>query len=462
MSKKSDDSLESFFRKGVAQQDTSSLERDWQQMEKMLDERDAAMATLRPKKARPYKIGAAVAIVLLALWSGYRFGFESTVDTQAAAGTVAPGDEANDQTADLLSQDKKAAKTGSRPSEERHSRAEVASDPANNSSGGSQAVIQSEGARVPPAHTTGETQEKSNHSSRSFKTNRIEQAGSVSTPSTDNVLDATVYSGRKDVTASSLQYALTSGKPNQEIVSDELTVEIPPVAQAALLPAELQPAFVSEDQPATSSNDNRFNISAMIAPDFSATTLGKYTAPGSAFGLSLGYRIGRFTVTTGAIKSAKRYTGYGKDYSPPEGYWKRRTNGIVPSEIFGRCGIVEVPLIVQYDLSSWRRSRLFGSLGVSSYFMRSESYEYTFKEPNPGAADHWTAPQPSSYYFGVGHVSLGYDRKLNEHFSLGVEPYVKIPFKGIGWSNVNLVTAGAYVNLRYFFSFVKLDHAKLN
>lgn len=198
---------------------------------------------------------------------------------------------------------------------------------------------------------------------------------------------------------------------------------------------------------------SRWSVALVVAPEFSSTSFDKQTSPGSAYGLMIGYRIlNRITITTGVVKTHKKYVGYGEDYQPPAGYWQYRTNGIVPDEVSGQCSVYEFPLMLQYDLLPRDKWRLFAAGGVSSYRMMNEKYAYTFNEPNDGAADGWATDTPSSYYFSVGHLSLGYERQLYRGLHAGIEPYVKLPFGGIGWSNVNLLTMGAYFNVRYKFS----------
>ena len=197
---------------------------------------------------------------------------------------------------------------------------------------------------------------------------------------------------------------------------------------------------------------SRWNAALVVAPDFSSTGFGtEMSAPGQAFGGMLGYRISRkFTVVGGVIRSSKKYTGYGKDYEPPDGYWQKRTNGVVPDEIKGSCTIIEIPIAVQFDLWQSTRARLYVSGGVSSYFMRHEKYDYSFNEPNEGADRSWGSDIPTSYAFKVGHLSAAYEMMLTKNLGVSVEPYIKIPFQGIGWANLSLYTAGAYVNVRYF------------
>lgn len=201
------------------------------------------------------------------------------------------------------------------------------------------------------------------------------------------------------------------------------------------------------------STPTRWSVALLIAPDFSTTRSGNLMAPGEAYGLTGSYRFAkRFTITTGILNTAKKYSAPGEDYHPPKGYWGNKTNGVIPNEIYGECSVLEVPLTIQFDILQKSRSRFYVSSGLSSYRMMNERYEYSFNQANEGADLDWSSSRPSNYYFGVAHVSAGYERIISKHFSLGIEPYIKKPFRGIGWAAVELNTIGAYVNLRYRFN----------
>jgi hypothetical protein len=194
----------------------------------------------------------------------------------------------------------------------------------------------------------------------------------------------------------------------------------------------------------------RWNIALVLAPDFSSTALERYTTPGEAYGLVAGYQfLSRFTVSTGLVRSTKKYVGSGRDYQPPEGYWQRRTNGVIPDNIRGTCAILEIPLMVQYTLQQKERSRIYLAAGLSSYIMMHESYAYTFETPNPGAATGWSTSKSSTYPFAIGHLSAAYERQFSPAWAVGLEPFLKIPFAGVGWSKVDLYSTGVFINLRY-------------
>jgi hypothetical protein len=235
----------------------------------------------------------------------------------------------------------------------------------------------------------------------------------------------------------------------QEQLKDTMAVQA--VTEKEIAVAETR-GVAEEDQKKNEGVPSRWSVVLNLAPDFSSTSFGQMTSPGGALGIQIGYRIfPRISVHTGLIKSAKKYKSAGSHYQPPEGYWGARTNGRVPDQISGQCSILEIPLWLQYDVTQRDRSRIYVSGGVSSYLMTSESYDYTFETANPGAAEGWSSSGSSSYPFAIGHISAGYERNITPALGLGIEPFVKIPFGGIGWSNVNLYTTGFYVNVRYRF-----------
>lgn len=194
----------------------------------------------------------------------------------------------------------------------------------------------------------------------------------------------------------------------------------------------------------------RLSLLLSYAPDFSATSLNRYSAPGRAYGAMIHYHAwGRWSLSAGVIQNSKQYTGDGEDYHPPAGYWKYYTNGIIPESIDGSCMILEFPVMVQYTLRTSNRNRWILGAGASSYLMQSESYRYTFEEPNPGAKEGWKSKSSSSFLFNMMNFTVGYEYELIPGLMLGIEPYVKIPLEKIGWSNLKLYSTGASITLRY-------------
>jgi hypothetical protein len=197
---------------------------------------------------------------------------------------------------------------------------------------------------------------------------------------------------------------------------------------------------------------SRWSVAMVLSPDYSSTEMGNFTSPGKSFGLLASFNISkRLSVSSGLFRSSKLYTGYGRDYQPPDGYWQRKTNGVVPDEINGACDVWEIPLMIQYAVIQRPKSRIYGSAGMTSYLITHEKYDYCFNNPNPGAASSWSTNGSTTYPFNVGYFAIGYEHRVNSHFAVGIEPFMKVPFKGMGWSHVNIYSTGAYLTARYRF-----------
>ena len=194
----------------------------------------------------------------------------------------------------------------------------------------------------------------------------------------------------------------------------------------------------------------RLSLLLSIAPDFSTVAFDYYTDPGRAIGLTLHYHVKRsWSFSTGAVLSHKKYVGDGEDYKPPVGYWKNHTNGIIPETIDGACNVLEIPLMVQYAILNKGKNRVLVGAGASSYIMLDESYAYNFEYPNPSAKQGWSTQNESALFFNVINVTAGFEHRISPGFMIGIEPYLKIPLEGIGWSDMKLYSAGASVTVRY-------------
>jgi hypothetical protein len=249
---------------------------------------------------------------------------------------------------------------------------------------------------------------------------------------------------------------------SKTLVPEPYKEEIPAAVDSASVPEKILRTSAADfssipestaPESSKSKPNSRWSVGFVIAPEFSTTKLTSYSSPGESYGLRIGYQLSnRFSVNAGLIRSQKKYEGSGEGYKPRNpAYWQIRTNGVVPEEIYSKCLVYELPLGLQFDAIQTSKSRLFASTAISSYFMISQAYEYTFQSPNPGADTGWRSRGSESYWFSVGMVSAGYERYITKSFAIGIEPYLKISLSEIGWPNIKLYSTGAYVTLRYKF-----------
>jgi hypothetical protein len=170
----------------------------------------------------------------------------------------------------------------------------------------------------------------------------------------------------------------------------------------------------------------------------------------NSFGLTVGYQFyDHLSVNTGAIYTQKNYSANGKDFHhtmPGLNY---------PVEyVTGNCNMWEVPLTLRYDFDRVANTTFFINGGASTYFMMHENYVYYTH-----AVYNWTlvpVQTPAipyntnqSYLFAVIDFSLGVEQKISKSFSLQVEPFVKIPTKGIGYGKLDLSSYGINFSLRF-------------
>jgi len=197
----------------------------------------------------------------------------------------------------------------------------------------------------------------------------------------------------------------------------------------------------SKKQQNNSSFANNFFVSISAGPDLSK--VGDNTGEVKlAYGAGIGYQISkRFSVRTGFYAGRKVYTADPGDYHPPNNFW-----GYYPNleNIEANCKVYDIPITVDYKISSNKKQSWFASVGISSLLMKEEKYDYYFK-PNysPTYITYTkTINNQNKHYFSVLNLSGGYTRVLNKNISLQAEPYLKIALDGVGYGKVKLNSGG--------------------
>jgi len=502
MSKKSDDSIERIFRQAMTQYDTTFQESDWVKMEKMLNEEANRRAAARSKriKGTAYTLtgltGLIIAVYFLAFRnpSGSIAELNNSVKEMQATGEVEKNGKMKrdnppggllSETSPPNSQDDGGGKGAAELSNKILK--ESARDQKDNGAKKERGDNGFEDRENDPQPLTkgnaGTDHEQIEGRSTKTAGTDLKAAAVVAAPAKGSAgqkgsgdvssIEAGVPANNDDtnvgatgIISATVPAAINSGttEPNTPgsptstsaekgtvVASDTisngkesaLAVRTDSLENAKTLPAEKQkvkPPY-------------RWSIGIILAPEFSTTSLNEYSSPGGSFGVRLGYQVSnRFNIKTGLIRSTKKYEGQGYDYTPRNPlYWRNRTNGVIPEEIDAECLVYELPVGVQFDAIQTQKSRVFLSAALSSYFMISQAYDYTFESPNPGADMGWRSQGSETYWFSVGMLSAGYERYVHRSFAIGIEPYLKFSLGEIGWPNIKLFSGGAYVTLRYRF-----------
>lgn len=177
----------------------------------------------------------------------------------------------------------------------------------------------------------------------------------------------------------------------------------------------------------------------------------KYTHddhPGYNLGIEIGYHFNQhWSIQTGAIYTQKKYTVTGTDFTPPKGSWASYYHF---DQIDGYCRMWEIPLLVRYQPGTERKpSRFAFSTGLSSYFMTRENYTYYYQYNGQALSRTNNYPSSDTHLLSVWHLSAEYSSPLSKIWSLGIEPYAKLPLGGVGFGQIRLSSFGINLILRH-------------
>ncbi|MBD2722946.1 hypothetical protein IC234_12495 [Hymenobacter sp. BT189] len=217
-----------------------------------------------------------------------------------------------------------------------------------------------------------------------------------------------------------------------------------PLASVAPTPTPSRP-----DVPAPA-RQPRFYVGLVGAPDVTTVKFASVESPLPNLGVVLEYRLGRrLRLSTGLLRSTKQYSARREDcdfgaYAP---YVKHRYF----DDVDGTCTVLDVPLNLRYDLLSRPGYALYGSTGLSSFFMQRETYSYAYVEYNKPGYWEGEAVNANRHLFSILNLSVGYERALSPRWSLHAEPYVKVPLAGVGVYKLKLTSAGVFVGVKYGF-----------
>jgi hypothetical protein len=222
----------------------------------------------------------------------------------------------------------------------------------------------------------------------------------------------------------------------------------------ATLPTPLATVPVAEPLPQpekpAQAQQPRFYIGLVGAPDVTTVKFASVESPLPNVGLTLEYRLtNRLRVNTGLLRSTKQYVARREDYD--WGAYRYLVYQHDFKDVDGTCTVLDIPLNLRYDLLARPQHTVFGSIGLSSFFMQRERYTYDYEENNLYKAWTISAVNTNRHLLSILNFSVGYERRLGPHWSLQAEPYLKVPLAGVGAGKVKLTSAGVFLGAKYGF-----------
>lgn len=224
----------------------------------------------------------------------------------------------------------------------------------------------------------------------------------------------------------------------------ELPVSLPAPALSAVVgsPADARP-LVPAPAP-------RFYIGLVGAADVSTVRFAGAPRALPSAGVTLEYRLTeRLRLTTGLLRAPKQYTARREDYD-----WGAYRTPVYQrdfQDVAGACTVLDVPLNLRYDAVVRPQYRLFGSAGLSSFFMQRERYSYDWTDQAGLHSWEMNVVNENQHWLSILNVSAGYERRLSARWSAQAEPYLKLPLAGVGLGKVRLASGGVLLGLKRGF-----------
>jgi hypothetical protein len=212
---------------------------------------------------------------------------------------------------------------------------------------------------------------------------------------------------------------------------------------------ESEPAAKNKDLKSKSKNrkGNSFFFTLSTGPDVSFVSNDKLGTTKILAGAGLGYTFNnRFTLRTGFYSARKVYTASPDAYHPPANFY---TYYPYLEKVDADCKVYEIPISISYNFSRSTKQSWFATAGISSYLMKEETYNYSYKYTPSGSLYNYkrTLKNENKHLFSALTLSGGYQRNIGKHISIMAEPYLKLPLSGVGYGKVKLNSGGVLFSI---------------
>lgn len=181
-------------------------------------------------------------------------------------------------------------------------------------------------------------------------------------------------------------------------------------------------------------------------PDVSTIKWQEIQQPGFSVGLTLGYRFNRsLAIEADALWDHKVY------YTDGQYFNKAKTDipaNVTITTMNGSCSMIELPLDLRWDFMQFRHGGgLFATAGFSSYLMKKESYSYGTMWRSVYSEGSRTYFNSGNDFFSIFQLSAGYTFKWDHVGDVRIEPYLKMPLRGVGIGSLPMTSTGIYIGI---------------
>ncbi|HMT95299.1 MAG TPA: hypothetical protein PKC62_01315 [Ferruginibacter sp.] len=162
-------------------------------------------------------------------------------------------------------------------------------------------------------------------------------------------------------------------------------------------------------------------------------------------GLSAGYYVSkRLSVQAGFFTGTKKYIAGKKDYKAKPGtYWSR----VDITRVDANCRVLEIPVSLKYDFKAKNNWQAFAGAGLSSFIMKKETYAYDYLYygmPNHALASY----EGNKHWFSVFKIFGGVEKTFSNSLSWFVQPGIAIPLAGVGEGQIKLFSSEILLGIK--------------
>jgi hypothetical protein len=184
-----------------------------------------------------------------------------------------------------------------------------------------------------------------------------------------------------------------------------------------------------------------FAISVVASSDLNGVNTLKNGKIGSNYGFLFSlFLTNRISIQTGVNYAVKPYQ-IAYSYSNAYAY------KVSPLSANANCQMLDIPLNINYELLNKEQNKIAVGTGLSSYLMLHENYSYNYAPTAKLTTTNYVVQNSKNYLLSILNLSATYQHQFNKSFGLMVQPYLKVPLKEVGYSNVKLHSAGVAVGL---------------
>jgi hypothetical protein len=185
----------------------------------------------------------------------------------------------------------------------------------------------------------------------------------------------------------------------------------------------------------------------VAGPDLSTIRSQKVSNAGYTVGLIAGYRFSnRLSFETGILWDRKDYYTTGKHFNKGALGLPQHAKII---DVDGYCNMFEIPVNLKFNWVQKKNYNLFATTGISSYLMKREEYDYVYDYYGTQYKYYKQYDNASRNWMSILNISLGYEKKIGNAGSLRIEPYMKLPLKGVGIGEMPIGSKGILVGFTH-------------